>query len=74
MNKLQPLKIRREGYQYTPVLDRTPSHQTIRERAEFLAHEIFADRLAPEEEIADAIETEIHRFARRASSTEGQQP
>ena len=54
------------GYKYRPVLDRTPGHQTIRERAEFLAHEIHDDRLAPEAEIADAIELEIKRFARAA--------
>jgi hypothetical protein len=57
--------LRRAGYAYQPVLDRTPSHQTIRERAAFLAHEIFHDRLAPELEIADAIEVEIRRFAKR---------
>lgn len=50
-------------YQYRPVLDRVARHQTIRERAEFLAHEIFHDRLVPEEEIAEAIEVEIRRFA-----------
>lgn len=53
-------------YQYRPVLDRSPWHQTIRERAEFLAHEIMGDIQAPESEIADAIETEIERFARPA--------
>ncbi len=52
------------NYQYRPVTDRRPDKQTIRERAEFLAHEIFEDRLAPEPEIADAIELEIARFAR----------
>jgi hypothetical protein len=51
-------------YQYRPVLDRRPDEQTIRERAAFLAHEIYDDRLAPEAEIADAIELEIKRFAR----------
>lgn len=50
-------------YVYKPVMDRTPDQQTIRERAEFLAHEIQHDVLAPEEEIADAIEHEILRFA-----------
>jgi hypothetical protein len=52
------------AYRYRPVLDRRPCDQTIRERAEFLAHEIHHDRLAPEAEIADAIELEIKRFAR----------
>lgn len=51
------------SYRYRPVLDRVPGKQTIRERAEFLAHEIHHDRLAPEAEIADAIEREIRRFA-----------
>lgn len=51
------------SYVYQPVLDRRPDNQTPRERAEFLAHEIFHDRLAPESEIADAIEAEIKRFA-----------
>ncbi len=48
-----------------PPSERPPSAQTIRERAEFLAREIFADWLAPEAEIADAIEREIRRFASR---------
>ncbi len=61
---LKPLNLKREGYTYQPVMDRLPRHQTIRERAEFLAHEIFCDRLAPEAEIADAIEVEIERFAK----------
>jgi len=52
-------------YQYRPVMDKKPDEMTIRERAEFLAHEIFEDVMAPEEEIADAIEVEIRRFARR---------
>ncbi len=51
------------AYRYRPVMDRRPDEQTIRERAEFLAHEIFEDRLAPEAEIADAIEVEIKRFS-----------
>lgn len=54
------------AYRYRPVMDRRPDEQTIRERAEFLAHEIHEDRLAPEAEIADAIELEISRFARPA--------
>lgn len=61
------LDIKRAGYVYRPVLDRLPRHQTVRERAEFLAHEIFADRLVPEAEMADAIETEIRRFAKRGA-------
>jgi hypothetical protein len=52
------------AYRYRPVLDRRPCDQTIRERAEFLAHEIHHDPLAPEAEIADALELEIKRFAR----------
>ena len=61
MPKLKPLNIWRCGKEPSWYRKR-PDEQTIRERAEFLAHEIFADRLAPEDEIADAIETEILRF------------
>lgn len=41
---------------------RTASDQTPRERAEFLAHEITNDVMAPAAELADAIEVEILRF------------
>lgn len=37
--------------------------RTIREEAEFMALEIFEDRLAPRVEIADAIEIAISRYA-----------
>jgi len=47
-----------------PVHRRVPDEQSIRERATFLAFEIHHDRLAPEQEIADAIDAEIRRFAR----------
>jgi len=47
-----------------PAMQRGVLHQSIQERAEFLAREIFADRLASEVEIAEAIETEIRRFAK----------
>jgi len=60
MKKPAPLDIK--PYEYKPVLDRTPNHQTVRERAQFLAHEIMEDVMAPELEIAEAIETEIIRF------------
>lgn len=43
---MKKLTIHRDKYQYVPVLDRRPSQQSIRERAEFLAYEIFNDRLA----------------------------
>lgn len=62
---LKALAISRDGYTYKPVLDRAPRDQTIRERAELLAHEIFHNRLAPEAEIVEAIEVEIRRFASR---------
>lgn len=45
---------------------RVPDDQTPRERAEFLAREISSDVMAPEAEIADAIEREIMRFVSEA--------
>ena len=56
---------KKKAYVYRPVLDKTPNEMTARERAELLAHEIMADVQASESELADAIETEITRFANR---------
>lgn len=64
MSKLKPLDISRSGYK--PVTDRTPDQQTISERARFLAFEIHNDVLASEGEIAEAIEREIRRFAKKS--------
>jgi len=51
-----------EKSQDLPVRERGVDEQNIDERAMFLAHEIFHDRLAPEEEIKEAIAIEIRRF------------
>lgn len=50
--------------QNLPAASRGANQQTIMERARFIAHEIFEDRLAPEHEIIAAIASEIRRFLR----------
>ena len=56
---------KKAAYQYQPVTDRTPNQMTMEERACFLAHEIQEDVLADEQELAEAILTELQRFAFR---------
>jgi hypothetical protein len=63
---MKPLPIGRDG-KILPITERGANDQTIQERADFLAFEIFNDRLAPESEIADAIAREIRRFAKRTA-------
>ncbi len=64
MPPLPSYKSRWSPTDHRPAPQRSEVHQSIAERAAFLAREIQEDVMAGEAEIAQAIELEIRRFAK----------